>query len=201
MTVPPLARALAAAAASRLGFEGDEAALADAFAREIPVLDEADRAYRHAVVQTLPREVAQAMLSSMGAFRNDVEAIRARTREEIEALYRRNGRSYGWFDPLDSSMPFAAGLSHADATRVATIADGGRSEVTTLRTRVNAAVARRLLPAQIEALTEAKRRRRADFERTLGRVLHAIAGSRVQVSADEADRMVDRLAQIADGWY
>ena len=195
-----LALALAAAASLRLHLEENESELRDAFVPAIAAMDEADRAYRRTIEETLPPESAAAMLSAMAAFRERVHAVREQTRREIAELFRRYDRSYGWFDPLDPSAPPGAGLSHADSTRLATIADSGRSEVDALRARVNEAVAKRLQRSEIDALIAAKRRRLDAFEAALKRALEAAAAS-YPVTAAEIDKMVYHLTQLADGWY
>ena len=194
MSLPFLALALGAAAASRLRLDERAPQLSEAFVPAVGAMDAADRDYRSAIERTLSADAAGAMLTSMAAFRGDVHAIRERTRAEIDQLYRRGGGSYGWFDPLDAAMPFATGLNHVDGMRAATIADTGRAEVAALRARVNDAVASRLLPDQIEALTAAKRQRRAAFEDAIARAL-------ATVTDDAPAAAVDHLVQLADGWY
>lgn len=194
MSVPLLALALGAAAASRLRQDERAAHLSDAFVPAVAAMDAADRAYRTAIGRTLSKDAAGAMLTSMAAFRRDVHAIRERTRKEIDELYRRSGGSYGWFDPLDTAMPFAAGLNHVDGMRAATIADGGRAEVAALRARVNEAVTTRLAPEQIQTLIAAKRQRREAFEHAIARVLATAADGVPQAAAAQ-------LVQLADGWY
>lgn len=194
MPLPLLALALGAAAASRLRLDERAAQLGEAFVPAVAAMDAADRTYRGAIERALPKDAADAMLAAMAAFRGDVHAIRERTRKEIDELYRRGGGSYGWFDPLDAAMPFAAGLNHVDGMRAATIADTGRAEVAALRARVNAAVGARLAPEQMDVLIAAKRQRRDAFERALADVLTAAAGGAPHAA-------VDHLAQLADGWY
>ena len=194
MSLPLLALALGAAAASRLRLDARAPPLSEAFVPAVGAMDAADRAYRRAIERTLSAEAAGAMLTAMATFRSDVHAIRERTRSEIDQLYRRSGGSYGWFDPLDAAMPFATGLNHVDGMRAATIADTGRAEVAALRARVNDAVSSRLIPEQIDALMTAKRERRAAFER-------AIAGALATATDAAPDAAVDHLAQLADGWY
>lgn len=194
MSLPLLALALGAAAAARLRLDERAPQLSEAFVPAVGAMDAADRTYRGAIARTLSQNAADAMLTAMAAFRSDVHAIRERTRSEIDQLYRRSGSSYGWFDPLDAAMPFATGLNHVDGMRAATIADTGRAEVAALRARVNDAVSSQLLPDQIEALTAAKRQRRAAFEEAIARAL-ATGTDAVPEAA------VDHLVQLADGWY
>jgi hypothetical protein len=199
--VPPLALTLAAVASSRLGLEGDEAELGRALVPAVAAMDEADRAYRRAIEATLPPDASAAMLSAMASFRARAHEVRENARREIGELYRKYGREYGWFDPLDVYLPPTTGLSHADGTRVATMSDAARSEVDALRVRVNNAVTIRLQPAQLEALVAAKRSRRDSFERALKRVLDAAVAPQAVVSAAAVDKTVDQLARLADGWY
>ncbi|MGZ3497681.1 MAG: hypothetical protein ACXWNJ_06020 [Vulcanimicrobiaceae bacterium] len=199
--LPPLVLALAAAASSQLRLEEDEPQLRGGFVPAIAVMDEADLAYRRTIKETLQPEAAGAMLSAIAAFREKVREVRERTQREIGELYRRYSRSYGWFDPLDPYTPPAAGLTHADGTRVATISDSARSAVDSMRTQVNEAVAKRLLPAQIDALLVAKRRRRDAFETALKRALEMTVSAHSTVTASEIDKTAYQLMQLADGWY
>ncbi len=199
--LPSLALALAAAAASWLRLEDDESAFAGTFVSAVAALDEADRAYRRTIQATLSRDRAEAILSAMAAFRERVHHIREQTRREIGDLYRRYDRSYGSFDPLDPYVPPTVGLSHADGTRVATIADSARSEVDTLRAAVNEDVAKRLDPAQIEALIAAKRARRDAFEAALKRTLDTALGAHPDVNTAEREKTLHQLVRLADGWY
>jgi hypothetical protein len=197
--VPPLALALAAFTSSQLRLEADESALRALFIPAIGVMDESDRAYRRTIEETLPPQAAGALLSGMAAFREKVDEIRKRARREIGELYRRSDRTYGWFDPLDSYTPSAEGLTHADGTRVATIADNARSEVDGLRAQVNEAVAKRLQPSEIETLIAAKRRRNDTFEAALKGALQAVIPPH-QADAD-LGKILQQLRQLADGWY
>jgi hypothetical protein len=198
---PSLALALAAAASASLRLEDGEPAFATAFAVTVAALDAADRDYRRSIEQTLPPEAAAALLAAMAAFRERVHEVRERARVAIGALFSRNGLVYGGFDPLDPAMPATTALSHVDGTRVATLADAARSEVETLRAAVNATVVQRLLPAQLEALIAAKRRRREAFEAALNGALEGVLGRRPAVEAAKTDRALYGLAQLADGWY
>jgi len=200
-TPPPLALTLAAVASSRLGLEEHEPELARAFVPAVAAMDEADRAYRHAVETTLPRDASATMLSAMASFRARAHEVRENTRREIGELYRKYGRDYGWFDPLDVYVPPTTGLSHADGTRVATMSDAARSEVDTLRARVNETVTTRLQPAQLEALVAAKRRRREAFESALERTLHAALPPHGALPDAAIDKAADQLTRLADGWY
>ena len=100
-------------------------------------MDEADRAYRTAIEATLSPDASAAMLSAMASFRARAHDVRENARREIGELYRKYGREYGWFDPLDTYLPPTTGLSHADGTRVATMSDAARSEVDALRARAS----------------------------------------------------------------
>ena len=198
---PPLALALAAAAGSQLRLEEHETQLRSGFVAAIVEMDAADAAYRRTIEETLPAQASGAMLSAIAAFREKVQEVRERTLREIGELYRRYNRSYGAFDPLDPNTPPAAGLTHADATRVATISDSGRGAVDSMRAQVNDAVAKRLLPAQIDALLVAKRRRRDTFEAALKTALEAMMPADSTVTASEIDKTAYQLMQLADGWY
>jgi hypothetical protein len=200
-TPPPLALTLAAVTVARLALEDGEAELARAFVLAVAAMDEADRAYRRAIESTLPRDTSAAMLSAMASFRERVHDVRENARREIGELYRKYGRTYGWFDPLDVYLPPTSGLSHADGTRVATMSDAARSEVDALRVRVNEAVVKRLQPAQLEALVAAKRLRRDAFERAIKAALDAAVTQRAPVSAAGLDKAADQLTRLADGWY
>lgn len=199
--IPALALALATATSAWLRLEERGTQFGPAFVPAVAALDEADRAYRRAVEAALPPEPARAILAAMAAFRERVHAIRTQTRREIGALYERFGRSYGEFDPLDPYLPSTAGLSHADGTRVASLADGARAEVAALRARVNDDVVARLQPHQVEALVAAKRRRREEFETALGRALETALAPDAALAAAEFDKTVAQLLRLADGWY
>lgn len=199
--LPPLALALAAAARAWLGLEEHEERLGGAFVPAVAALDEADRAYRRAVETTLPRASAGATLAAMAAFRERVHAVRERARREIDELYRRFGGSYGGFDPLDPYLPSTAGLSHADGTRAASLADAARAEVGALRARANETVVQGLAPAQIEALIAAKRRRRDAFASALEGALATALGPHAALAAAETEKTVAQLTRLADGWY
>ncbi len=200
-TPPPLALTLAAVTASRLGLEEHEAEIARAFVPAVAAMDEADRAYRTAIEATLSRDASAAMLSAMASFRARAHDVRENARREIGELYRKYGREYGPFDPLDVYLPPTTGLSHADGTRVATMSDAARSEVNTLRTRVNENVAARLQPAQLDALVAAKRRRREAFETATKRALTAVVAALAATTTEAVEKTVDQLARTADGWY
>jgi pyruvate/2-oxoglutarate dehydrogenase complex dihydrolipoamide acyltransferase (E2) component len=198
---PALALALAAAASSRLRLEDSEPEFGRDFAAAVALLDHADRDYRRAIEQTLPPDAAAALLASMAGFRERVNDVRERARAAIGALFSRNGLTYGAFDPLDPHMPATTALSHVDGTRVATLADAARSEVEALRAAVNDAVAKRLAPAQIEALIGAKRRRRAAFESALQGALATALAPHPSMTAAKTDRTLYGLTQLAEGWY
>ncbi len=200
-TPPPLALTLAAVASARLGLDVDASKIARAFIPAVAAMDEADRAYRGAIEATLPPDASSAMLSAMASFRARAHDVRENARHEIGDLYRKYGREYGWFDPLDMYSPPTTGLSHADGTRVATMSDVARSEVAALRARVNEAVTARLQPAQLEALIAAKRRRGDAFAMALKRALDAVEAPDAAITDAVADKTVDQLTRIADGWY
>jgi len=199
-TAPPLARTLAAVTASRLGLEDHEAEIARTFVPAVAAMDEADRTYRGAIEATLSRDASGAMLSAMASFRARAHDVRENARREIGELYRKYGREYGWFDPLDVYLPPTTGLSHADGTRVATMSDAARSEVDALRARVNETVTRRLQPAELEALVAAKRARGDAFAKALESSL-AAAVARHSMPAAAIDKTADQLMRLADGWY
>ena len=198
---PPLALTLAAVTSSRLGLEDREPELARAFVPAVAAMDEADRAYRRAVETTLSRDAGASLLSAMASFRARAHEVRENARREIGELYRKYGRDYGWFDPLDVYLPPTTGLSHADGTRVATMSDAARSEVDTLRARVNGAVVDRIPPAHLEALVAAKRSRRDAFERALARALDAAVTPHDAVPAAQIEKTADQLLRLAEGWY
>jgi hypothetical protein len=200
-TPPPLALTLAAVTSARLGLDDHEAELASAFVPAVAAMDEADRAYRRTIEATLPPDASAAMLSAMASFRARAHDVRENARREIGELYRKYGREYGWFDPLDVYLPATTGLSHADGTRVATMSDGARSEVDALRARVNESVTKRLESAQLEALVAAKRRRREAFERALEAALAAAVAPRSAAPATAVGKTADHLTRLADGWY
>jgi len=200
-TPPPLALTLAAVTAARLGLEQDESAIARAFVPAVAALDEADRAYRRAIETTLPSDASSSMLSAMASFRARAHEVRENARRDIGELYRKTGRAYGWFDPLDVYVPPTTGLSHADGTRVATLSDAARAEVDALRARVNDAVTKRLEPAQLTALIAAKKRRGDAFERALKEALAAALAPHGAVAAPTVDNTVDHLVRLAGGWY
>ena len=198
---PSLALALAAAASARLRLEDSEPEFRSGFGAAIVSLDDADREYRRTIEATLPPDAAAALLAAMAAFRDRVNEVRERARAAIGALFRRNGLTYGGFDPLDPSMPATTALSHVDGTRVATLADAARSEVETLRAAVNDAVVKRLLPAQIDTLIGAKRRRREAFEAALKGALESALAQHPALTAAQTDRTLYGLTQLAEGWF
>jgi len=200
-TPPPLARTLAAVASAQLGLDDQEADLTQAFVPAVAAMDEADRAYRRAIETTLPPEASAAMLSAMASFRARAHEVRENARREIANLYRKYGREYGWFDPLDVYVPPTTGLSHADGTRVATMSDAARSEVDALRTRVNDVVTKPLQREQLDALVAAKRGRRTAFASALRPPLEVPGLSHTLVSAAAIDKTVDQLTRLADTWY
>lgn len=191
----PLALALAATACAELG-GADDAALRPAFGAALVALDDADAAYNRAIDEILPPPDAAAMRAAIARFRDQSAAIRERVRVEIGELYRRSGRAYGAFDPLDSYLPPTMGLSHADATRVATRSDAARSEVDALRARANAELMQRTDAAALEALIAAKRERRTRFGAALATALAPHAPD-----ARERTKVVEHLTLLAEGWY
>ena len=192
-----LAAALAAALRARLDLPpGSEQTMAAALAPALAELDEADRRYRDAVRATLPAAKAEEMLRRMAAFRVNVHEVREHVRREIDGIYRRFGKTYGDFDPLDTYVPSADGVSHADGIRSADAADRARREVQRLKSEVNALLLALLTRQEIETLTVAKRERRAAFER----ILEAYAGAHAS-DVRERRRVVTELAALADGWY
>jgi hypothetical protein len=197
----PLALALSAAASSRFHLEDREPELRSAFIPAIAEMDTADAAYRRAIEETLSKEAATHLLSAMASFRDRVRDLREGTRREIGEIYRRYGMSYGAFDPLDPYVPPTNGFTHADSTRVATIADRARSMVDELRAQGNAAALQRLSQEQIEQLIAAKRARREAFEASLRCVLENVAGEHSGVTALQRDKALYELTQLADGWY
>jgi hypothetical protein len=197
-SVPPLALALAASAASRLRWEEREAALRVAFVPVIAEFDEADEAYRRAIEAAVPAQ-AGAIIAAMRGFRERVAAVRAQARAAIGEAYRRNGGEYGAFDPLDAYVPPTTGLSHADGTRVATMSDDARMHVAKLRAQVNEEVLARLAPAELETLTAAKVRRRDAFEAALRSAVQRALGD--VVAPAEVEKTVYALVPLADGWY
>lgn len=204
MTAPmpqPLALTLAASAAAWLGLEAHEESLRSIFVPAVAALDEADAAYRAAIETTLAPETARDMLAAMEAFRARVREVRYQTRTQIAELYRRYGASYGWFDPVNPFVPATTGLSHADGTRVATIADGARLDVESARAQVNDAIVKRLQSTEIETLRAAKLRRVAAFDAALGTALAAIAQTFPHLTSAELEKARHRLAELAEGWY
>ncbi|TAM75677.1 hypothetical protein EPN44_07860 [bacterium] len=199
--LPPLALALGAATSSLLYLEEHEAELRDGFIPAVAAMDRADRAYRGAIEEALPPEPAGAMLSMMAAFRERVHEIREQTRNAIGDIYRRYDRCYGRFDPLDPLAPPAEGFTPADATRVATIGGSAREKVDALRAHMSEAIAKRLLPSQIDALIVAKRRRRDAFVTELKQALEGALSAHPTVTAAEIDKAARQLTQLAEGWY
>ena len=200
-TPPPLALTLAAVTSARLGLEDREAELAWEFVPAVVAMDEADRTYRRAIEATLSADASATMLSAMASFRAKAHAVRENARREIGELYRKCGREYGWFDPIDVYLPPTLGLSHADGTRVATMSDAARSEIDALRTRVNEVVTRRLEPSQLDVLVAAKRRRRDVFESALRGALERLVASDPEATAAQVEKTADQLTRLADGWY
>lgn len=198
--VPLLALALAAAAASRMHVDEDaEARLRVAFTAAVEQTDSADRAYRSAIEETLPRDVARAMLSTMAAFRETAARTRESAVRELEEIWRRYRQSYGWFDPLDTYAAPTHGLNHADATRAATIADRARAHVEASRAQANDEVLKHLDADQIETLRAARTQRRERFRAALETALNGALGTAVEPA--RYDALLDQLTTLADGWY
>lgn len=164
-------------------------------------MDRADLAYLRAVCDTLPPPAAQEVLAAMAAFRNDVRRIRRETRDRWVTIYERYGRTYGELDPIDTYLAPSTGLTHADETRIAAVADGARAEIEALRATANRTSTARLDSAHIGALIEAKRRRRTAFEAAVRIAfetdIEAAADSKPRWSANT----VADLSGVADGWY
>ena len=198
---PPLALTLAAVASARLGLEEHEPELARAFVPAVAAMDQADRDYRRAIESALAPDASAAMLSAMASFRAQAHDVRENARREIGELYRKYGREYGWFDPLDVYLPPTTGLSHADGTRVATMSDTARAGVAALRVRVNESVTTRLQPAQLDALVAAKRLRNDAFERAVASSLRAAVARHATLPAAALDKTADQLVRLAGGWY
>jgi hypothetical protein len=198
--VPLLALALAAAAASQLQLDDDaEARLRVSFTQAVSATDAADRVYRAAIEAALPRESAHRMLSTMAAFREMVQQIREAAMRELDEIWRRYNRSYGWFDPLDTYAAPPHGLNHVDATRAATIADRARGQVEALRGQANETVAEALTARQVETLRDDKLRRRQRFRTALQDALREALGAPVEQA--QIDALLDRLTLLTEGWY
>lgn len=199
--VPLLALALAAAASSRLQLsEETEARLRVAFTDAVAALDNADRTYRAAIESTLPHEIARTMLSAMAAFRECAHQVRESAMHEMREIYRRYNRPWDWLDPLDAYAAAPRGFSHADGTRIATIADRARSQADALRAQANESVAKELSAGQTQALRAAKLRRRETFTPVLREALERGLGCDA-VSGTDTDKAVEHLTLLADGWY
>ena len=198
---PALALTLAAVTSAQLALEEHEAEFAVAFVGAVAAMDDADRAYRATIESTLAPDASAAMLTAMASFRARAHDVRENARREIGELYRKYGRDYGWFDPLDVYLPPTAGLSHADGTRVATMSDAARAEVDALRARVNGVVTGRLAPAELEALVAAKRGRRAAFATALANALRDAVARHATLPAAAIDKTASELVRLADGWY
>jgi hypothetical protein len=172
-----LARALAALTATHV----PDAPAPDAFAAAIARMDEADATYLAAIERILPPAKAAEMLAALASFRDDVFALRERTRAET---------GYGDFDPLDTHVP-ALAVSHGQSVRIADTADRARAQVTTLRATVNARIGALLERDEIDRLSDAKRARNAAFD----------AAVRAALPAEVTDRLGTLLMLLADGWY
>lgn len=197
--VPLLALVLAAAAASRLRLPDEtHERLQIVFTDAVSAMDNADRGYREAIERTLPRDLAHKMLSAMAAFRECAHQVREAAMHEMREIYRRYNRTWDWIDPLDSAPLLPQGLSHADATRLATIGDRARSQVDGLRAQANESVIGELTADQLKTIRDAKIVRRERFEQTLRAALTQGAGP---LEPPDLEKTVDRLAALADGWY
>jgi hypothetical protein len=201
-SVPSLARALAAAAGSRLGLAaGDEATLRGRFVATVAAMDRADLAYLRTIAETLPPASVRDILAAMASFRDEVRRIRRQTYDRFAALYERYGRTYGPFDPIDPYLPPATGLTHADETRIAAVADGARAEIDELRAAANRTSGARLEASHVETLLEAKRRRRAAFEAELKVAFLTGIPTRLGLEPTSFAKTVSDLNELADGWY
>jgi hypothetical protein len=174
---PLLARALAALTAAHASVDVPSAAFTPAIER----MDDADRAYVASIAEILPAEKAREMLAALTAFRDEVFALRERTRADT---------GYGDFDPLDTYVPSLA-VSHGQSVRIAAAADVARGQVAELRARVNGRIGALLDRADVDRLTAAKRVRNAAFD----------AAIRAAVPPGASDRLGTLLLLLADGWY
>jgi len=174
----------------------DDDTLAAAFTPAIVAMDAADRAYRKAIETILPAENAREVLGTMAAFRRKTAEIRESAATEIRAMYKRAGRDYGNFDPLDTYTPSTSGLAHVDGVRVADLGDRARAETTRVRTEANARIAPHIGMHGGAIVTE-KKRRVTEFKGAL----HAIVVPLVGGSAKSVSPIIDDLAAIADGFY
>ncbi len=172
-------RALAACASARAPVDVDDALL-ETLTAAVRAMDAADKIYRATIEAQLPAAKASALLLAMGTFRNNVAALRERTREAT---------GYGDFDPLDTYVP-AIEASHAHAVRAANTADIARNEVAQLRAKANARIGELLERDEIQRLTDAKRARNAAFDLA---VRAALPGA--------SDQIATHLMLLADGWY
>lgn len=197
--VPLLALVLASAASSRLGLTQEEQArLEISLTSAVAAMDNADRVYRGAIESTLAHDPAHTMLSAMASFRECAQQVRQAAMHEIREIYRRNNRPWDWLDPLDPSPLLPHGLSHVDATRVATIGDRARSQVDGLRTQTNEDVLTHLSAEQIQALRTARVER---LERFLQCIRAALAESACVRDDSELRKTAEHLAALADSWY
>lgn len=200
--VPLLALTLASAACAQLRLgEHAQARLCTSFTQSVAATDAADRAYRNAVETTLPAPIARTMLSAMAAFRECAHQVRESAVRQMRETYQRYDRPWDWLDPLDANMPLPAGLSHADMTRLAGIADGARAHVDQLRARANDTLIADLSEAQIAELTQAKLRRRELFTDAMREALQAVPLALDGVSHDDIEKAAFRLTQLAEEWY
>jgi len=178
---PLLAQALVALTVAQAPEAASAEALRVAFDAAIVRMDDADRAYVAAIERILPPAKAAEMVAAMTAFRDDVYALRARTRAET---------GYGDFDPLDTYVPSLA-VSHGQSVRIANAADLARGHVAVLRAKVNASIGALLEREEIDRLTEAKRQRNAAFD----------AAIRAAVPRGTSDRLGTLLLVLAESWY
>lgn len=189
-TIPILALVLAAVTAARRGLDADgERALRSNFVATVAAMDRSDLAYLRTVSETLPSDAAAETLATMVDFRAAMWRIRANARETIARAYTRSGRTYGWFDPIDPYTPPSTGLTHADETRIASIADGARGEAAELRARVNRTTIDRIASIHLEPLLDAKRLRRAAF------------AAAIEAALEPSCKELPALTELADGWY
>lgn len=195
-SAPPLARVLATKLAVLAALETDDETIVAAFTPAIAALDAADRAYRQAIEAVLPPDDSREVLGTMAAFRRKVAEIREQTTTEIRALYERAGKTYGYYDPLDTYTASTSGLAHVDGVRVADLGDRARAEAARLRTEANARIAPHIGSHGARIVVE-KRRRVTEFKGAI----HAIVVPLVGGSAQTVSPIIDDLAAIADGFY
>jgi hypothetical protein len=175
----------------------DAAGLPDTFfSATVARCDEADRAYQAAIEGALAPVDAREVLATASAFRARVRDVRSAAHTECATLFARYGSSPVDFDPLDVIAPRIAGLSHADAVRLADLCDRAGRQVGELRAQANARIAPLLSDAARDELVTAKRARVAAFHGAVHAELAPLARSIERFSPT-----VESLATLADGWY